>query len=211
MGAKKTSKKKAAAKASKIKWPEVAKRDDVGPLSAVDAYEIGKIIHDQFDDSTSLREIGEQQKLRLSPGALHRCLAVFRVCQNLGVQKPNWKHLGFSHLNRLDALTPAQQKRVASTAEKQEWSVDRIEREVTKLRQSSKKTQRRGRPALPRFAKAIHQLKRFTDGRDDLLGDLDAAEGLEPARLKELHSQVQAVKAQLDKVDTALTKAGKRK
>ena len=204
--AKPAPKKVASRPKGKIKWPEVAKRTDVGPLSASDAYQIGQLIHEKFDDSHSLREIGEMEGLRLSPGALHRCLAVYRVCQNLGTE-PKWAHLGFSHLNRLDALTAAQQKKVASVAEKQKWSVDRIEREVTKLRQASKKTQRRGRPALPRFAKAIHQLKRFTDGRDDLLGDLGAAAQLEAGRLKELQGHVSQVKTQLDKVDAVLLDA----
>ena len=80
---------------------------------------------------------------------------------------------------------------------------------MTRLRQTSKKIQRRGRPALPRFAKAAHQLRRFTDGRDDLLGDLDAANSLERDRLKDLQTQVIQVKGQLDKLDQALKRAMK--
>ncbi len=190
----------------KLRWPDAAVSDNAAPLSAEDAYEIGRLIAESYQGELSLREIGEQEQLRLSPGALHRCLAVYRVCTNLNTT-PKWQHLGFSHLNRLDALSAPQQKKLASQAEKQKWSVDRIEREVTRLRQSSKKTQRRGRPALPRFAKAAHQLKRFTDGRDDLLGDLDAASGLERDRLKDLQTQVVMVRDQLDKLDHALKRA----
>ncbi|MEZ4372324.1 MAG: hypothetical protein AB7K71_16850 [Polyangiaceae bacterium] len=203
---------KAAAKngngKAKVRWPDAAVSDNAPPLSAEDAYEIGRMISERYQGELSLREIGEQEQLRLSPGALHRCLAVYRVCNNLNT-KPTWQHLGFSHLNRLDALTAAQQKKLAGQAEKQRWSVDRIEREVTRLRQTSKKTQRRGRPALPRFAKAAHQLRRFTDGRDDLLGDLDAAASLERDRLKDLQTQVIQVKGQLDKLDQALKRAMK--
>lgn len=191
---------------AKVRWPDAAVSENAPPLSAEDAYEIGRMIAERYQGELSLREIGEQEQLRLSPGALHRCLAVFRVCTNLNTT-PKWQHLGFSHLNRLDALSAPQQKKLASQAEKQKWSVDRIEREVTRLRQSSKKTQRRGRPALPRFAKAAHQLKRFTDGRDDLLGDLDAAAGLERDRLKDLQSQVVMVRGQLDKLEQALKRA----
>lgn len=193
---------------AKVRWPDAAVNDNAPPLSAEDAYEIGRMISERYQGELSLREIGEQEQLRLSPGALHRCLAVYRVCNNLNT-KPNWQHLGFSHLNRLDALTAAQQKKLAGQAEKQRWSVDRIEREVTRLRQTSKKTQRRGRPALPRFAKAAHQLRRFTDGRDDLLGDLDAANSLERDRLKDLQVQVLQVRSQLDKLDQALKRAMK--
>lgn len=204
--AKAASAPKAAAAKSQINWPEVALSDNNSPLRAEDAYEIGRIISEHFEGSLSLREIGEQEQLRLSPGALHRCLAVYRVCTNLGT-KPNWEHLGFSHLNRLDALNPQQQKKVAAQAEKQQWSVDRIEREVTRLRQTSKKTQRRGRPALPRFAKAAHQLRRFTDGRDDLLGDLDSVGEYDRNRVKEILTQVSEVREQLEKLEQALKRA----
>ncbi|MBX3184724.1 MAG: hypothetical protein KIT72_05035 [Polyangiaceae bacterium] len=184
----------------------MATNPQAGPLTASDAYEIGRLIAERYQGEVSLREIGNREQLRLSPGALHRCLAVYRVCANLG-SKPNWAHLGFSHLNRLDALTPPQQKKLATLAEKQKWSVDRIEREVTRLRQTGKKTQRRGRPALPRFAKATHQLRRFTDGRDELLGDLDQLDTLDRERLKALQTQVAEVRVQLEKLDTAFKRA----
>ncbi len=191
---------------SKGGWPDVATNPQAGPLTASDAYEIGRLISERFQGEVSLRRIGEREQLRLSPGALHRCLAVYRVCTNLQA-KPTWAHLGFSHLNRLDALTPQQQKKLATLAEKQKWSVDRIEREVTRLRQTGKKGQRRGRPALPRFAKATHQLRRFTDGRDELLGDLEQLGSFDRERLKALQAQVAEVRAQLDKLDGAFKRA----
>lgn len=144
----------------------------------------------------------------MSAQALYRCAAIYEMCRDLDMQ-PNWEHVGMSHLSLVLGLSPAQQRRLVNQTEKQRWSVERLRSEATRLRATRKA--RKGRKPLPRFAKAVRQLDRFADGREDLLGDLESASTLEPDVLGEMIDRVVELRGQLDSLAKALRQAQKRR
>lgn len=201
---------------AKIRWPEVVTDDRQAALTTADAYEIGKVIVETYyggergasrgAGATSVREISDSLGGKFGQVTLNRCAAVYEMCRDLGVE-PNFEHLRFAHLSRLTGLTAAQQQRLLKTAEKGAWSVERVQGEVKKLRAGKKN--RKGRPPLPGFVKAVNQLERFVDGREALLGDLESASELEPEVLSALRERVDEVLKQLTSLKAALVKLGK--
>lgn len=199
---------------AKTKWPDIVHDPRPTTLTTEDAYDIGKVIVEQLyggersqarsERPTSVREIAKSLGGKFGQVTLNRCAAVYEMCRDLKI-KPKFEHLRFAHLSRLTGLTAAQQKRLLKSAESGSWSVERVQVEVKKLRAGKKR--RKGRPPLPAFVKAIHQLDRFVDGREDLLGDITEAKNIETAELKELKSRVDSVLTQLQSAKTALSKA----
>jgi hypothetical protein len=211
---KKSASRPSQKRSPKTKWPEIVYDPRPTTLTTEDAFAIGKVIVEQLyggersqarsERPTSVREIAKSLDGKFGQVTLNRCAAVYEMCRDLKI-KPKFDHLRFAHLSRLTGLTEAQQKRLLKTAEKSEWSVERVQVEVKKLRAGKKR--RKGRPPLPAFVKAIHQLDRFVDGREDLMGDIAEAKALETDKLKDLKSRVDTVLGQLQSAKTALTKA----
>jgi hypothetical protein len=199
-----------------VSWPEAVYDDRRGKLRPQDAYEVGKIIVEELYKGerpehgrrgvTTFRKISQNMNGRMSAQALYRCAAIYEMCKTLGM-RPKWDHLGMSHLSLVLGLTAAQQKRLINTAEKGDWSVERLRQEAGKLRATKKS--RKGRKPLPKFAKALHQLDRFVDGRESLTGDLSDVGGLERAKIKDMLKKVTAVQKQLASVQKELTKAAR--
>ncbi len=199
-----------------VSWPEAVYDDRRGKLRPQDAYEVGKIIVEELYQGerpehgrrgvTTFRKISQNMNGRMSAQALYRCAAIYEMCKTLGV-RPKWEHLGMSHLSLVLGLTTAQQKRLINVAEKGGWSVERLRQEAGKLR-ANKKT-RKGRKPLPKFAKALHQLDRFVDGRESLTGDLTEVRELERPKIKDMLRKVTTVQKQLASVQKELTKAAR--
>ena len=203
----------------KIAWPAAVYDDRRGKLRPADAYEVGRVIVEELylgerpehgrRGRTTFRRIAQNEmKGLMSAQALYRCAAIYEMCKALSLE-PYWQHVGMSHLSLVLGLTPAQQRRLINATEKQGWSVERLRTEATKLRSTRKK--RKGRRPLLRFAKAIHQLDRFIDGRESLLEDLESSDELDREKLEELVGKVNAVRSQLDTVHKTLTKSLRRR
>lgn len=205
------------APAGGAKWPDAVYDDRRGKLRPQDAYDVGKIIVEDLYQGerpehgrrgiTTFRKISQNMKGRMSAQALYRCAAIYEMCKALSV-RPKWQHLGMSHLSLVLGLTTAQQKRLIASAEKGEWSVEKLRQEAGKLRE--KKKARKGRKPLPRFAKALHQLDRFVDGRESLTGDLDALGDLDRPKIKDMLKKVTVVQKQLASVQKELSRAASR-
>ncbi len=201
-----------------VAWPDAVFDTHRGRLRPVDALNVGRVIVEDLyagerpehghRGRTTFRKIAADLDGRMSAQSLYRCAAIYEMCRDLGLQ-PNWEHVGMSHLSLVLGLSGAQQKRLIAQAEKQHWSVERLRNEATRLR-ASRKT-RKGRKPLPRFAKAVRALERFSDGREDLLGDLESAESMDAELLLEMVERLKALRKQLETLGRSLRQAAKRR
>lgn len=214
----KSDNKVSATKPRDVAWPEAVFDTRRGKLRPEDAYAVGRLIVEDLyagerpehgrRGRTTFRKIASELEGRMSAQALYRCAAIYEMCRDLGMQ-PNWEHVGMSHLSLVLGLSAAQQRRLVNQTEKQRWSVEKLRTEATRLRATRKA--RKGRKPLPRFAKAVRQLDRFADGREDLLGDLESAAGLEPQVLNEMIERATELRGQLDTLVKALRQVAKRR
>lgn len=201
-----------------VAWPDAVFDTRRGRLRPVDALNVGRVIVEELyagerpehgrRGRTTFRKIAADLDGRMSAQALYRCAAIYEMCRDLNL-KPTWEHVGMSHLSLVLGLSGAQQKRLIGQAEKQGWSVERLRNEATRLRATRKA--RKGRKPLPRFAKAVRALERFSDGRDDLLGDLESADSMDPKELLEMVERLNALRAQLETLGRSLRQAAKRR
>lgn len=202
-----------------VAWPSAVFEDRRGKLTTEDAYDVGRLIVEELyrgdrpehggRGRTTFRKISEEMNGRMSAQALYRCAAIYEMCRDLKL-KPKWAHLGMSHLSLLLGLADPQKRRLLREAETGRWSVERLRLATGELRgRGTAGGARRGRKPLPRFARAVGQLERFLDGREELTGDLAAAANLDRERVKDLLAKVTAVQKQLTSVQKGLTKAAR--
>jgi hypothetical protein len=138
---------------------------------------VGKLIIEKFyrndltrwrlrgPKSASFRKLSTHPELPMSPGALYRCVAVFELVQRVGVGTLN--HLGTSHMRTVLGLAEDQQWDMLQRAERERWTVQRLQREVSMIRARDK--HRGGRPPLLPEVKAARALRRTLDEVTPLL------------------------------------------
>lgn len=170
-------------------------------MNLTDAYEIGHLVYENFDETVPLREIAESEGLRLNQLTLHRCLAAYRVCTNLGFT-PDSSPLSFAYLVRLDMVPEKQQKKMLNRCLKEKWSAKQLENEIVRTRKRTPQT--RGRKPLPRFVKAVHQLEKFRDGNYELLGDVDRVGELDADTKKKLIGTIKDLQGKLKSLEKSL-------
>jgi hypothetical protein len=168
--------------------------------------EIGKmIVHDLYQDDlanwrsrgvkdASFGKLAEIVEPHVSRATLQRAVAIFDLTQRLGVS--SWKNLGSSHLRAVLGLPDQDQKRLLGHADRNNWTVARLEEEAHKARDASSEPSRAGRPPLPRFIKTLHRLCKCTQEPDESFGDLDAIDAMEPDEIRGLFDAVTAVRVQ---------------
>lgn len=100
---------------------------------------------------------GGDGRLLLSAASRYRSVAIYVMCQQLGVS--DWKHLGVTHLRAVLGLSLEQQRQLLTAAEDKAMSAEELERQVAALRKTD--GARRGRPAQPAFVKSISALGRL--------------------------------------------------
>lgn len=145
--------------------------------------------------------------LLVSASSLYRAVALFELTERLGVSK--WKSLGVSHLRAVLGLADQQQRPLLAAAEQGEWTVERLETEVSKLRGSENR--RRGRPPLPAFMKTVHRIAKALARPARNLGGLDQIDGLSHTEIVRLHGLVAQAREQLQLVETRLASALRNK
>ena len=136
----------------------------------------------------SFRRLAENHDLGMSFSTLQRSVAIWELCQRLGVS--TWKHLGVSHLRTVLGLPEKHQRKLLAHAEDDQWTVEKLAAEAGKV----KKSRGSGRPPLPSFVKAIGRLGKIADDRERLFGDLDRLDALSPEEAEALYQRIIGVK-----------------
>jgi hypothetical protein len=91
----------------------------------------------------SLRKLAKHPALPMSPNALYRCIAIFEVCERLGIR--SWKHVSTSHVRLVLPLPLGEQAKLLEAAEANRWPARRLDDEVAALmRRDPSSCQRRG-------------------------------------------------------------------
>jgi HTH domain found in ParB protein len=102
----------------------------------------------------------------MSPAALYRSLAIYELCERLGIRK--WKHLSTSHIRAVLPLPPHEQERMLRSAEMCRMTVRQLEQEVGRLRPRDQV--QGGRPRLHRSKTIVKHLEKCLESLDELLG-----------------------------------------
>lgn len=79
----------------------------------------------------SLRRIATHHDLPMSPAALYRSIAIFEICERLGVR--SWKHVSTTHIRLVLPLPPEEQARLIRDTETNRWPARRLDQEVANL------------------------------------------------------------------------------
>ncbi len=135
---------------------------------------------------SSFRKLAGHSDLQISAPVLSRSVAIYDMCQRLGVGVSSWKHLRVSHLRAAIGLPENEQRRLLKMAEDRGWTAEKLEEHCGKARQKAienKGGKRRGRPPLPTYVKTLTKLSA-------IMADGSAFEGLETI------SELDDVKAQ---------------
>ncbi len=123
--------------------------------------------------ATSFRRLAKHPDLPMSPGALYRCVAIYELCERLGIR--SWKHVSTSHLRLVLPLSPNDQERLLSTAETSHWSVRQLEHEIAGIIRLEQQVQRRrgGRRRQSPIRRAVHTFEHCIDACTELLTQSD--------------------------------------
>ena len=111
----------------------------------------------------SFRKLASHPDLPMSPASLYRSVAIYSLCERLGVLQ--WKHVSTSHLRLVLPLPPEEQARLLECTEAQAWSVQRLRQEiVSPTRNSDAATPRNAR------VKLHNTIRRLADSLDEFVG-----------------------------------------
>jgi hypothetical protein len=82
---------------------------------------------------TSFRRLAARPDLPMSPSVLYRCVAIFELCERLGVVS-RWRHVTASHLRAVLNLDAKEQVRLLAAVNAEGWSVQRLEEHTRCMR-----------------------------------------------------------------------------
>ena len=130
--------------------------------------------------------------------ALDRCLQLLEL--NDRVPLESFTNLGVSHFRLVARLPARSQRELLELAEQNRWSVNDLQTAVTEIRGPRKG--QRGRPALPRFVRAVRAAHRELD--DEALADLHRMDALTEAQLGSLRHTVAALQTRVRQIAVAV-------
>ena len=108
--------------------------------------------------SGALRRLTKHPKLPMSAGTLYRNIAMYEICERLGVW--SWKHVCASHFRSVLPLAREEQARLLLAAEENAWSPRQLDHEVAAVRaQEAPRPSRGGRPRASALAKAMRAVQ----------------------------------------------------
>jgi len=109
----------------------------------------------------SLRKLAKHPHLPMSPSALYRSIAIYELCERLGIS--DWKHISTAHIRLVLPCGPDQQARLLSTAEAERWSVRELDAEVETAmqRQPAVRSAKGGVARLGALQKMMRPLPQF--------------------------------------------------
>jgi hypothetical protein len=116
----------------------------------------------------ALRYIAKHPDLAMSPVTLYRSIALYELCQRLGMR--SWAHVSSSHMRLVLPLRAEDQERLLCEAEANAWSVSQLNQKVGQLRASRPvEGKRGGRRRISRLQQAARVVDRFMVALTDLL------------------------------------------
>lgn len=163
------------------------------------AYQIGElVIHELFGGNAqlihqpgpkvkALTQLANHPRLPFSPATLSRSVGVYELLDRLPQYKNN-KNIALGHLYAVLSISTEKQHQLLSTTIEKSWTVERLLKEVTKIRDRDLES-RRGRPALPEGIKAINAVERVFKGETPL-GDLSFLEELDKDQVEHIQGVV---------------------
>jgi hypothetical protein len=116
----------------------------------------------------SMRKLARHPDLAMSPSALFRSIAIYEVCERLGIR--TWKHVSSTHIRMVLPLPPEEQLRLLRETEANKWSARRLEEEAIGLLRSQRARgsgdggRRRGSAltgAMRRFEKQLSTIEKL--------------------------------------------------
>lgn len=150
------------------------------------ALAVGKLIVDGFfggeiarcrshnpKKNVSLRKLARHPDLPLSRSALYRSIAIYELCERLGLR--NWRHVSTSHIRLVLPLPTDAQERLLQLAEVNRWTVRRLDDEIGEAaknvpsgvhRTSSRRPSGLG-VAAKRLSDCVEAMARSIDGDHD--------------------------------------------
>ncbi len=142
---------------------------------------------------TSFRKLARREDLRVSKTVLHRSVQVYELYERLG--RPDWKHLGVSHVAVVLALPHDKQGGILHAAESCQWTVRELRDQV----QSGVST-----PTKPAgFVRSIRSMERML-ARRNAFADLDRVQELSIESARDLFATVASMRAQCEQLEHAL-------
>jgi hypothetical protein len=133
-------------------------------------------------------------------------LAVFELCERLNCGE-SLRHLGLSHLRAVLSAPEAEQACLIAAAEKEGWSVARLERAVAE--QSRVTRHRGGRPRSPAYVKSIRRMGELMNPQ--ALEGLDEVDRLEPGQARELLRVVGRVRERISLIEQVLVRPARER
>jgi hypothetical protein len=193
-------------------------------VSVDQAVEIGRLVVDRLYDGDlsawrgrgpkthSLRTLSRRSDLPVSSSALYRSIALYELSTRLGGLE-RWANagLGISHLRLVLGLPEPEQRRLLDAAITHSWTVAELEREAVSARKHSpSRSNRGGRPRLPRFVKSVNRLRKTAEAPDELFGDLDAAADMSAADLTEIRDMLSTIRVRCAELERVLERVHAR-
>jgi hypothetical protein len=148
----------------------------------------------------SLRRLAQRRDLPISPSRLYRCVAIYELGQLLPALC-TWKRLGASHVRTVLGMPLGDQRHLLESAERESWSVQRLESEVQRLRRDA--TSRRGRPPHSERSKRLLVIQRWLEDCPDSLPAIDP-DRIDAERRAELHARALAVRNRCAELEASL-------
>ncbi len=125
-------------------------------------------------EHTALRRVAADPALAMSPSALYRSVAVFDVCERMGVRA--WRHVSTSHIRLVLALPASNQEQLLREAEANRWPVRTLEQQIAAIAESHPPPARRGgRKRRTHLRRMIASLQNQHDRVTELLNLGDEA------------------------------------
>lgn len=148
----------------------------------------------------ALRTLAARSDLPVSASALYRALAVYELSRRVGEHTMSSTHLGLCHLRAVLGLSPELQQRLLELAEKERWTVVRLEREILGLRPGARPNGGR-RPVAP-YIRSIHRIHQLTS--PEALQGLEEWTKLDAAELELLTQKLAQARDRLERMEQIL-------
>ncbi|HTE52777.1 MAG TPA: hypothetical protein VK698_18115 [Kofleriaceae bacterium] len=138
--------------------------------------------------TTSFRVLAGHPDLPMSASTLYRCVAIYELCERLGVVS-KWNRITVSHLRLVLRLDEAEQRRLLAAANGERWSVQRLQAETEEVVRASTP---RARPTGVKLTRYTRSLERIIRTSTSLLAELPEAELVMPGRYSDLREAVES-------------------
>jgi hypothetical protein len=156
---------------------------------------------DRGNGHITFRQLGERDDLRVSYAFIWRAVSVVDQLRLLPEEVAS--ALPPTHHTLLLGVKDTKKKQdLARQAVAGEWSKDRLQVAVTKLREKEKSAA--GRPPLPAFVKAIHKLSKLLEGDSIAFGGLDKIDEIDEDEAARLYQTVTGMKLQCEALQKEL-------